>query len=175
LTFKGLDKKFRTKEIQDILPDFKLGDNASKIFTAKRLEEFRKMNFPIAEEIKEMGYAKIAVSLACKSALDMNFSFTLFIKNVLSSVFVIYKYTPNKIDIDDIITISVCALLNFCISSLYSSSHEPPGQCFDFSLNIKLYNIQPKHTENAESNNNKNKHPIHTITLIPAACGSIIR
>ena len=57
--FKGLDKKFRTKAIADILPDFKLGDDASKIYTKKRLEEFQKLNFPIAEEIKKFGYAKI--------------------------------------------------------------------------------------------------------------------
>ena len=56
--FKGLDKKYRTKAIQDILPDFILGDDASKIYTKKRLEEFQKLNFPIAEEIKNFGYAK---------------------------------------------------------------------------------------------------------------------
>jgi len=55
---KGLDKKFRTKAIADILPDFKLGDDASKIYTKKRLAEFQKQNFPIAEEIKKFGYAK---------------------------------------------------------------------------------------------------------------------
>jgi hypothetical protein len=55
---KGLDKKFRTKAIADILPDFKLGDDPSKIYTKKRLEEFQKQNFPIAEEIKKFGYAK---------------------------------------------------------------------------------------------------------------------
>ena len=56
--FKGLDKKFRTKEVQDILPDFILGDDASKIYTQKRLKDFQKLNFPIAEEIKNFGYAK---------------------------------------------------------------------------------------------------------------------
>jgi hypothetical protein len=56
---KGLDEKYRTKAIADILPDFKITDKASEIYTQKRLKDFQKLNFPIAEEIKDMGYAKI--------------------------------------------------------------------------------------------------------------------
>ena len=70
--FVGLDEKYRTKEIKNILPDFKLGDNASKIFTAKRLEEFRKMNFPIVEEIKKMKYAKtVGKTKEARSAIPL--------------------------------------------------------------------------------------------------------
>jgi len=53
-----LDPRYKTDKIKSILPDFKITDKASKVFTEKRLEEFRKQNFPIAEEIKKFGYAK---------------------------------------------------------------------------------------------------------------------
>jgi len=58
--FDNLDPRYKTDKIKSILPDFKITDKASKVFTEKRLEEFRKQNFPIAEEIKKQGYAKIS-------------------------------------------------------------------------------------------------------------------
>jgi len=70
--FKGLDEKYRTKAVQDILPDFKLGDDASKIYTQKRLKDFQKLNFPIAEEIKEFGYAKtVGATKKARSAIPL--------------------------------------------------------------------------------------------------------
>jgi len=56
--FDNLDPRYKTNKIRSILPDFKITDKASKVFTEKRLEEFRKQNFPIAEEIKQKGYIK---------------------------------------------------------------------------------------------------------------------
>jgi len=57
--FDRLDPRMKTDQIKSILPDFKLGaDAATKAFTTKRLDDFRKQNFPIEEEIKKMKYAK---------------------------------------------------------------------------------------------------------------------
>ena len=58
--FDNLDPRYKTEQIKSILPDFKITDKASKVFTKNRLDEFRKINFPIADEIKQKGYAKIA-------------------------------------------------------------------------------------------------------------------
>ena len=56
--FDNLDPRYKTDKIKSILPDFKITDKASQAFTEKRLAEFRKQNFPIAEEIKQKGYIK---------------------------------------------------------------------------------------------------------------------
>ena len=57
--FDRLDSRMKTDQIKSILPDFKLGaDAATKAFSTQRLEEFRKANFPIEEEIKKMKYVK---------------------------------------------------------------------------------------------------------------------
>jgi hypothetical protein len=58
--FNDLDPKYQTQQLKSILPDFKITNNASKVFTKQRLEEFRKLDFPIEEEIKQMGYVKTA-------------------------------------------------------------------------------------------------------------------
>ena len=58
--FDNLDPRYKTDKIKSILPDFKITDKASKVFTEKRLADFRKQNFPIEEEIKKMKYVKTA-------------------------------------------------------------------------------------------------------------------